>query len=140
MKKVLSFMLSLLMITTVFALPFNASAIEPSGNINENISYTFDSESGLLTVTGTGQLPNDYTFNGSKAIKKIVIGEGITEIDSETFNNCSNVTELVLPSTLECVQGYGFGNLAITEINLPEGFTTASSCAFAYCENVTSIS
>lgn len=133
-------MLSLLMITTVFALPFNASAIEPSGNINENISYTFDSESGLLTVTGTGQLPNDYTFNGSKDIKKIVIGEGITDIASDTFNYCSNVTELVLPTTLVRIRDYAFGHLAITQISLPEGFTTADGSAFGYCENVTSIS
>ena len=66
-----------------------------SGNV---VSYL--SSDGTLYVAGNGE----YTTQSSSAswysqrssIKKIVVGEGITNIGSYAFENCSNVTEVTL--------------------------------------------
>lgn len=128
-----------MILTTLTAMPFTASALDASGTI-DGIGYTFDSATGVLTLSGTGTLPYKYDFYASKNdIKKIVIGEGFTEVGSNAFNNFTNVTELSLPSTLKRICGYAFGSLAITEINLPDGIEMVESSGFGYCDKVTSI-
>lgn len=65
---------------------------------------------GLLTVSGTGKMP-DYSAAQAAPwakvkIRKIQIGEGITYIGSQAFSGCKNLAEVALPGSLE---GIGAG-------------------------------
>lgn len=145
MKKILSMALSLIMIaTTLIAVPFAAKAETPaSGSLGANITYTFDSETGVMNVTGTGTT-NDYsTYQfGYKntEIKKLIIGEGITRIGDHCFSNLAALTEIEFPSTLETIGFYSFGYCSsLTELSFPDNVTTLYGSAFDYCSSLQKI-
>lgn len=145
MKKVLSMALSLIMIaTTLIAVPFAAKAETPaSGSLGANITYTFDSETGVMNVTGTGTT-NDYsTYQfGYKntEIKKLIIGEGITDIGDHCFSNLAALTDIEFPSTLETIKFYSFGYCsALTELSFPDSVTTLYGSSFGYCTSLQKI-
>lgn len=81
------------------------------------VNWTIDEE-GILTIEGNGRLPD---FGGSGApdlfwrnscdsVRKVVIGDGITEIGTRSFENCVNLIEAVLPSSLTRIRAYAFRN------------------------------
>ncbi|MBR2279101.1 MAG: leucine-rich repeat domain-containing protein [Eubacterium sp.] len=103
MKRFLSVVLSLLMVmTTIAALPFAANALEPSGQCGENATYTFDSKTGTLTISGTGAI-DSYAFFSDSDVENIIINEGITEIGSTAFYNFSKLNSVFIPKTVESI-------------------------------------
>lgn len=124
MKKSLCFVLSLtLVIGILYSFPISVYAAS-SGTLTDTISYEL-SDDGVLTISGTGDMP-DYTttvfgtkspFYKSTEIKEVIITEGITRIGSGTFRNCSNLT---------C-------------FTIPEGMTSIGDMAFDKCTSVNKI-
>lgn len=91
MKKTLSLIIVILMVLSGvpvgglgsldFSFATKASAFEATGSLGDNVTYTFDEATGVLTVSGTGAT-YDYSSSGTydmsplygnKDIKKIVI-------------------------------------------------------------------
>lgn len=107
-----------------------------SGQCGKNITYTL-SKSGVLTLTGTGAT---YSYNSSKlppwaeykaSIKKIVIGEGITDIGTQIFKDCSCVSSVVFPEGLTTIYSRAFmGASCLTEISLPSTLKEVGDNAF----------
>ncbi len=67
----------------------------PMGSCGDNASYSFDSDTGMLTISGSGAI-SDYKFWNNNAIKIVFIGPAITEIGAGTFVNCPNLKTLVI--------------------------------------------
>ena len=87
MKKILSLILSLVMLLSVTAgLNLTAKAeTANSGKCGENVTYSLDSSTGELTISGTGNMDNynyyddDYSpFFYYHDIKTITINSGVT--------------------------------------------------------------
>lgn len=101
-----------------------------SGSCGENAEYTFDAKSGLLTISGTGEM-SDYLsesspFSKNEKIKKVVINNGITKISRSAFENSNSITEIHIADTVVSIEYAAFKNCgALEEINLPQnsGFT-----------------
>lgn len=80
------------------------------GKCGYEAHYTFDKETGLLTIGGTGEFDyydtyqtfSPWQLNGwNDLIKDVVIEEGITSLGSnETFANCPNIKSLNISSTV----------------------------------------
>lgn len=82
------------------------------------IKWNIDHE-GTLTIEGAGRLPDfrrdfcpesAYWKSDSPSVRKVVIGEGITEIGTRAFENCTNLKEAVFPSSLSRIHAYAFRN------------------------------
>lgn len=59
--------------------------IEESGSCGNNVTYTFDSSTGELTISGTGEMDNYEENNLSpfywlEDIKTVIISDGVTSI------------------------------------------------------------
>lgn len=94
MKRVLSLLLVLSMVLSVMPAVF-AAETEFSGSCGENVSWSLDAATGVLTIEGEGAMAA-YTaetspFSGNEAITKVEIGAGITSISSAAFQACPNV-------------------------------------------------
>ncbi|MCD7797699.1 MAG: hypothetical protein LUG95_09015 [Clostridiales bacterium] len=97
MKKVISILLSVIMLLTVTAgLDLTAYAKTYSGTCGENITWSFNTSTGALTLTGTGDmtdydadagLPTPWTdvTEYDQLTKSITISEGITSIGDNAF-------------------------------------------------------
>ena len=75
---------------------------ETGGKCGENATWKFDSEKGVLTISGKGAI-SDYSLTVEAPwmahrdeIKRIVIKEGITEIGAYAFYNCKYVYQINL--------------------------------------------
>ena len=137
--------LSLVLVLCCLAgcLPLPAGAEEPpglpiSGTCGDNLTWTLD-EGGTLTLSGTGCISNIGT--GSTIvwpweshfsdIQKVVVGEGITEIENYAFEKAKNLKEVVLPSTLEQIGHYCFeGCQKLSELTILEGTQIIGSGVF----------
>ena len=117
MKKTISFVLAILMM--VFALETPASAKVYSGTCGEHVTWSLDTNTGVLTLSGYGDMKNgtiDAKSYGT--ITKIVIGDSITNISEGAFWRYSNVKEVVIGKSVKYIGG----------------------CAFEACSNLQSIS
>ena len=116
-KRLLALLLGCAMIAGAFGnYAPTAYAIESSGTCGEGFSYTFDSGTGTLTITQTGN--NDYMdswyFQEETDIKSAVFNEGITIVRNGTFVQCTSLTSVTLPQSIKEIETsvfYGTDNL-----------------------------
>jgi len=77
-------------------------------------------DSGLLTFSGTGSIPDEFTFNFDHNYNDVIIKEGVTGIGRYAFYY-SNLTSIKIPSTLsDCGQSALFGCRYLETIEVAE--------------------
>lgn len=84
----------------------------------------------------------DKTPTGKLNIPGTVIYEGnnytVSEIGERAFTGCSDLTEVILPNSIEVIGAYAFsGCTSLLHANLPINLTKINSSAFAYCSVLT---
>ena len=107
------------------------------GDLDENISYKL--ADGVLTITGTGDMPETSVFRYRDDVESVVIGSGITSICSSAFYKESNLTSVSLPEGLKTIGEYAFAYTSVKNITLPEGLETISNGAFCDCDDLVSV-
>ena len=68
-----------------------------------------------------------------------IIPEGMTKIGNKCFYDCSQLTNITLPSTLKEIGDNAFSNTNITTIIIPEGVTKIGNNCFNNCSQLTNI-
>ncbi len=93
---------------------YNFVAFATSGDIGESIEWSL--ENGVLTISGTGALP-DWNSNTDvpwcdvvAGVKSISVSDGITAIGSNAFYGCINLAEVRLPLGITKVGDSAFKN------------------------------
>ena len=78
-----------------------------------------------------------YVFQGNSDLKSITFPDGITEIGSESFRDCWQVSKVELPAGLTKIGDFAFSNCdSLSSIKLPEEVTKIGRCVFSDCENL----
>lgn len=128
---------------------FAAASNSNSGSCGKDVTYTIDTEKGVLTLTGSGAT-SDYSYttitigNGVKrcpwygqraSIKRVVVGEGITVLGRYLFYEMTSIQTVILPSSVTGISAYAFaGDTALSTINLQDTkITKISMNAFENC-------
>lgn len=81
----------------------------------------------------------EYIFQGRTVLKKVILPETLQYIDGMAFQNCS-IEEIELPHSLDSIGNAAFYGSKLTHIEIPEGVRSLSEQAFANCtylKNVT---
>lgn len=92
-------------------------------------------EIGGVKITSIGASVFEYPKFGKGEITRVVIPEGITEINESAFAN-AGIKELVLPQTLENIYASAFKNQRLTQLSIPQHVRYIGDNAF---ENVGSV-
>ncbi len=135
MKKIISLFLSLTMLLSLTAgLDFSAYADTlTTGKCGKNVTYSFDSNTGTLTILGTGDMYNYYSANGSvfcynKNIKAIIIEKSVTSIGNYAFRYCTSLTSVTIPDSVTSIGYSAFMNCtSLTSINVEKNNINYSS-------------
>lgn len=142
MKRVLSVLVCAVMLCSTFAglnVTSSASTLPASGSCGENVTYTFDEETGLLTISGTGDMRVE-AFSYKRDIKSVVIHSGVTNISSYAFCYCTYLESIVFPDTVTTIGSYTFyGCENLKEISIPAGVSLIGSRAFYNCRQLNKI-
>ena len=117
----------------------------PGGTCGDNASWTFDEATGVLTISGTGDM-YDYEFSPNVApwpgylVKKVVIEPGITRIGNYAFVNRYNMTDVSIPDTVISIGRQAFSGCSKLEVVLlPQNLTSIEWQAFLNCESLVRI-
>lgn len=120
MKRILAVMLSLLFVAAL--LP-SASKAETSGNIGDNLTWSFDESTGVLTITGSGKMNSFYSapwYDFAAQIKEVRLPNGLTNISTGAFMDCTSLTAVTIPSTVLSLGGGVFsGCTSLKNVSLP---------------------
>ncbi len=145
---------------------YTSGIVVDSGTCGENLTWTLDGD-GLLTISGTGDMMdfNDGVspwYDYRRAIKTIVIPEGVTSIEANAFfdctsltsitipdgvtsigdgafYDCSSLTSITIPDSVTSMGGSAFSGCGFTSITIPDGVTSIESQAFCRCYSLTRI-
>lgn len=106
--------------------------IVTSGPCGENQTWTFDEQTGVLTISGTGEMTN-YDFYGedtapwrlyNDTITKVILEDGVTSIGVNTFSECVNMTEIVIPDSVTSIYEFSICTSSMKELTIPANVTT----------------
>ena len=99
------------------------SAETYSGTCGENVNWSLDTETGVLNISGTGEMTNygyvppapwrDHRGN----ITTVNINNGVTSIGNSAFSGCDGLTSVTIPNSV----------------------TSIGSSAFSGCDGLTSV-
>ena len=116
-----------------------------NGMCGENVSWTLDSETKVLTISGTGEMYHDGHFSDSlhwhgqnltTTIQSVVIEPGVTSIGYWAFANCTNLKNISLPDGITLIEADAFYNSGLTSIVLPNSVTEVQESAFSNCKQL----
>lgn len=80
--------------------------------------------------------------NANTNITSVVIGEGVTTIESGAFSSCSNLTNVTFPDSVTSIGSSAFASTGLRSVIVPENLRTVDtsvSGVFAGCANLTSV-
>ena len=154
MKKVISLFLSLAMLLSIVSVvDFSAYASVETGKCGDNVTYSLDTETGVLTISGTGNMRdytvkqyNSYIFRNTfldsndQYVKKLIIDFGVTSIGEYSFYNCTRLESVTIPDSVTSIGSCAFsGCTSLTSVIIPNSVTSIGRYAFSGCANLTSI-
>ena len=143
MKRFISLFMTVIMI---FSVVISTDMLSVSATDNSNIKWSFDSKTGTLTISGTGEM-DDYNEHDIKApwkkynnyMTNIIIENGITSIGNYAFW-CSEAFNITIPNS---VKNIGKGAFAycknLTNVTIPNGVTSINYYTFDFCNSLTNI-
>lgn len=165
MKKILSLLLSIVMIASAFfCVDFSAIAAY-SGSFGQ-LSWNLQSNTGVLTISGNGEMEYiddvpwskykdsiksvnisegvtsicDYAFYRSRNLVDVSIPNTVVEIGSDAFNECTSLEKIILPESLTKIGNFAFSYCsALKEITIPKNVTEIGWEQFTCCENLETI-
>lgn len=122
-------------------LSISVSAAE-SGTCGENLTWSLDKTSGILTISGTGAMTNfedvpwwDYR----DYITEVIISEGCTSIGYSAFHHLTNLRSVRIPQSVVTIGGYAFADCSdLTEVSL-DYVTEIGRYAFRNCTGLTKV-
>ena len=148
MKKVISLFLSLTMLLSIVSVvDFSAYAAVETGKCGTNVTYSLDTSTGVLTISGTGKM-NDYSsgpyghgpFYNNSYIKSIIIKNGVTSIGASAFYDCTSLISITIPDSVTSIGGFAFsGCTSLISITIPNSVKSIVDYAFYGCTSLTNI-
>ena len=125
--------------------------------VSKNLEYTLSDDGTYYSVAGIGTetnpriiIPSEYnglpvkfiaSLSKSKAIKAVVISDGITTIGAEAFKECTSLAEIMFADdSVVSIGRYAFRDCTrLTSIVIPNSVTSIGSQAFSGCTSLTSV-
>jgi len=79
-------------------------------------------------------------FRDCKAMKKIILPNGLKEIGAYAFEKCYNLTEINIPETVEEISNYAFNNCtSLKNITIPNTVKSILGGIFVECTNLETV-
>ena len=165
--RLLSLLLVLVLLCTV--LPQARAEDDPaySGACGESLTWSFDPDTGALTIEGSGEMDDCYggapwsgfadqitgvslpqglsciadgAFSECAALAEIEIPDTVTRVGYGAFELCESLGALTIPGSVETIDDWAFnGCTSLADLSLCEGLSSIGSFAFSDCAALTGV-
>lgn len=117
-----------------------------SGNCGDNLTWTINTVTGVLTISGTGDM-EDYTsnwltpwFDYWESFSSVVIEDGVTSIGRNAFAGLENITDISIADSVTSIGRNAFWNcMGLTKLTIPDSITSIDDLAFSSCYGLTEV-
>lgn len=138
MKRIFALILTAILLLSAF--PF-VSVNAGNGICGETATWEFDSELGVLYVSGNGDM-TDYEkgsdvpwYHYRNSILQVSVADGITHIGKNAFRNLEKLTTAKLSSTLKTIGENAFAYCyTLNNISIPSTLEAIGESAFYQCK------
>ncbi len=142
MKKILALFACVFIFTVLFVVFVSAEVY--SGNCGETVTYTLNTETGEMTISGKGDMydtsitPNYVPWNSNRSyIETVIIEQGVTSVCSYAFYNCYNLQKITIPNGIVNIEKNAFeGCSGLNSIMLPSSLKRIGNEAFYKCSSL----
>lgn len=122
-----------------------ANAAPYSGSCGTNVKYSLNTDTGLLTISGSGAMKNYsmssypwYSYRTS--IKNVEIKSGVTSVGDYAFYNYNTIESITIPEGVTQIGAYALlGCSGIAKLTVPESVISIGYEAFYKCSGLTEI-
>ena len=132
------YLLSLLLFSSI-----SLQATVYNGTCGTNATWALDTETGVLTISGSGDMKKYYSGNDvpwsayHESITSVQIVSGITSIGRYAFYGYNNLTSVLIPEGVTTIGTYSFCDCrSLISITVPSSVTTIESDAFKNIPNI----
>ncbi len=120
---------------TSITLPDSVTTIEREAFVNTGYYNNQDNWKYGMLYIGNHLIKVNDIYLGACSVK-----EGTKTIGEATFSNCTGITSVKLPDSINTIGDSAFNECSgLTGINIPKGVTTIDSLVFYNCKALTSI-
>ena len=136
-------LLALCLLLALALVPATARAEATSGKCGDNLSWSFNTSTGKLTITGSGDMDN-YLYDPPwasfrEAIKSVSLPNGLTRIGDCAFFCCDGITSITIPDSITSIGYFAFRECSgLTSLTISKGVNSISDLAFGRCNSLTS--
>lgn len=128
-KRILSLLMVLVLLCVLVPQIVSlASAADPitgnCGKNGDNLKWSLNTDTGVLTITGTGDMAN-YGANNApwlnylSIIDSVVLEDGVASIGGNAFNNCGSLRSVTIPNSVQSIGTGAFqGCYMLSELNI----------------------
>ena len=145
MKRFYSLFLALALVLALLpaaAVPADAAI---GGACGASLTWSYDSGSGRLTISGTGTMQN-YTLNNPAPwaesgvnLKQVTISGGVTSIGNYAFYGLERLQTASIANSVTAIGTSAFASTGLTSLTLPAGLTKIEKLAFDGCSGLTAV-
>ena len=147
MKRTAALFLCLALVCSLLpSVSLNAHAETYSGNCGENLTWTFDTQTGLLTISGYGPM-TEYDSSEDirwqdfrEEISAVSLPDGLTNIGTSAFSGCTSLGSVIIPDSVTGIGDWAFDACsALTSVTIGNGVTSIGDYAFCDCSSLTGV-
>ena len=149
-KKLTSLLLVLCLLVGILpAISFCSEAATYSGTCGENVNWSLNTGTGVLTISGSGAMTSYHSlgvielapwYSYRNGIKTIVIEDGVISIGESAFYNCSDLMSVTIPDSATSIGERAFYSCTnLTSVTIPNSVTWIGKDAFCYCSSLSSV-
>lgn len=144
MKRVLAWLMVLAMSVSLLTV-IPAVAVETAGECGVNVNWSFDEQTGTLTISGSGAM-EDFHYDEqpwthlNQQITEIVVEQGILAIGGNAFYGLANMSRVSLPDGLLSIGNYAFAKCqALPRIDIPDSVWALGDAVLENCVALTTV-
>lgn len=88
----------------------------------------------FIHVQSHFQVVNPKAFSGAKLTEVDLSTCSLTSLSESMFENCSDLTDIIFPNSLESISPYAFARCGLKKLTLPSSLKSIGHHAFHSCE------